>query len=484
MESNFLQSQAPLFEELLRYGHRPLISIHTTGHKAGLGLPPEWNDLKFPAGLDLTEIPAFDWDNSWEKAERLAAEFFRSDRAFFLTQGASQGNIGGILGVFSPGDKVLVGRNCHQSVIHGLILARLDPIYIETEFLPEFNIATGTNPDSLKQQVERNPDFKGLIITNPSYQGVVNQLKVFREIIGDRILFIDEAHGGHFGWMGFSGYDAHHDADIWVHGNHKIFGSFTQTGMLHIKRRSINQTRVKAGLDLIATTSPSYILLASLDSNRRWLSVEGARLFKEKLPVIQEFKKRLTRLKGIEVLTGAKFKEQDRIVDPWKICIRFQATGKTGYQAETILREKYRIQAEYADSAQVTFLAAPWQVKQDLAKLEFALTELSKSGHCDGDMLNMKNRLDIFAENRPSSIPPLMMRPSDAWMGPSTLAPFERAAGRISAAIISHYPPGIPLIAPGELIREDEVQYIRKITGNRERVTGINPDGTIRVTAC
>jgi arginine/lysine/ornithine decarboxylase len=478
MKGKLLQERAPLFEELRRYAGQPLIPFHMPGHKAGRGLEADWAELGFPAHLDLTEIPAFHWASAWEEAEGLAAEFFGADQTFFLVQGASQGIIGSIPGVFSPGDTVLVGRNCHCSVIQGIILAGLNPIFIEAEFLPEFHIPVGINMDSLKRRVEKYPNCKGLIITNPGYQGVADRLQVFREIIGDRILMVDEAHGGHFGWMGFDGYNAGDIADIWVHGTHKMFGSLTQTGLLHIRKGRIDPGQVKSKLALITTTSPSYILLASLDSNRRWLALHGARMFAEKLPVVREFKDRLTRVEGLRVLSGNQLiSPPKRVVDPWKISVHFQSIGWTGYQAETVLREKYRIQSEYADLSQVTFLVAPWQTETELGQLDQALREIV----ADAGRRHLPERTDILGI-LPGTIPPLMMSPRDAGLQAGELVSLHKAAGRISVAVIAAYPPGIPLIAPGELIRAAEIEYIQEVLAQKGWVNGVDRQGMVRVT--
>lgn len=477
MKSKLSQERAPLFEELQRYARQPLAPFHTPGHKAGRGLETDWASLGFPAHLDLTEIPAFDWAGAWEEAESLAADFFGADQTFFLVQGASQGIIGGIPGVFSPGDTVLVGRNCHCSVIQGIILAGLNPIFIEAEFLPEFHIPAGINMDSLKRRVKEYPNCKGLIVTNPGYQGVAGRLQVFREIINDRILMVDEVHGGHFRWMGMDGYNAGDVADIWVQGTHKMFGSLTQTGLLHIRKGRIDPGQVKTKLALITTTSPSYILLASLDSNRRWLASNGARIFTEKSPFIREFKEKLTQVEGIRVLNEDQLTgSSKRVIDPWKISVHFQSVGFTGYQAETILREKYRIQAEYADLSQVTFLVAPWQAETELVQLAWALREIA------GDIGHQLPRKLDFMGNPPVSIPPLMMSPRDAGLQAGELISLHKAAGRISAAVIAAYPPGIPLIVPGELIRATEIEYIQEVLAQKGWVNGVDRQGMVRVT--
>ena len=486
------QERAPLFEELIRFARQPLIPFHMPGHKAGRGLEPEWGFVKCLANMDLTEIPAFHWDSAWEEAEILAAKFFGADRTFFLTQGASQGIIGGILGIFAPGDRVLVGLYCHGAVIRGIILAGINPVFVESEFLTEFHIPVGIKLDSLRCRIREYPDCKGLIITNPSYQGVAGRLEVIRQIIGQRILMIDEAHGGHFRWMGLNGYNAQEFADIWVHGTHKILGSLTQTGMLHIKGGRIDPIQVKTKLALITTTSPSYILLASLDSNRRFLASRGSSLFLDNLARIRDYKNRMAGVEGLRVLTDTELVGPDkRVVDPWKISVHFQAPGITGYQADRILRDKYRIQSEYADLSQVTFMVAPWQREGELDELEKALRETASETASETALETaletavndgLRNQAQpAISGDFPKSIPPLMMTPRDAALGPGELVSLQKAAGRISADVIAAYPPGIPLVTPGELIRPCEIDYIQKIIAHKGLINGVDPRGMARV---
>jgi arginine/lysine/ornithine decarboxylase len=478
MSGKFSQERAPLFEELQRYARQPLVPFHTPGHKAGRGLESGWHAIGFPAQWDVTEIPSFHWAGAWEEAEELAAMFFGADQTFFLTQGASQGIIGGILGLFSPGDTVLVGRNCHRSVIQAIVLAGIHPIFIETEFLPEFYIPTGIHIDSLQKKVREYQDCKGLILTNPTYQGISNRLHTYRKIIGNRILMVDEAHGGHLGWMGLEGFDAAGVADLWVHGTHKVLGSLTQTGMLHIKKGRIDPGRIKTQLDLITSTSPSYILLASLDSSRRYLALDGARMFAEKMPHILEFKESLAQVQRLRVLTKEQLADPDsKVVDPWKLSVHFLLKGLTGYQADTILREKYRIQSEYADISQVTFLAAPWQDPRELDELGRALQDIT----ADDVPREMQPKPYIFG-SFPDSIPPLIRSPRDAGLEAGERIPLQKAAGRTSAAVIAAYPPGIPLVAPGELIRTAEIEYIQEILAHQGWVNGVDHQGMIRVT--
>ncbi|MGE5604665.1 MAG: aminotransferase class I/II-fold pyridoxal phosphate-dependent enzyme [Bacteroidota bacterium] len=469
MKINFAQNQAPLFEELLRYSGKPLIPFHTPGHKRGDGLEPEWMQQGFANRFDLTEITAFDWSGALEKAQMLAADFFQADCSFFLTQGASQGIIGALLGLFAPGDKVLVARNCHLSVINGIILSGLTPVFIETEYLSDWGIPSGIKVSSLQEKIETNPDFKGLIITNPTYQGLAERVQKYRNLIGEKLLIVDEAHGGHLEWSGIAGYNAYQAADLWVHGTHKIMGSLTQTGMLHLRSTRIKPGWIQQGIGLITTTSPSYILLASLDSNRRFLAKTGANLFQRRLPELYKIRSQIAAYNGVQILEQPP--EDDAVIDPWKITLSFRLLGLTGFQAAAILVNDFRIQPEYADFNQVTFLLAPWQKQSDFEALSRAIAGIS----------NRINRKIAPLYRMPHSLPSLVMPVRETVFSEKVALSPEKAIGRVSAGIIAPYPPGIPLLIPGELIRVEEIETIRETLALGGVVRGLDPEGRIPV---
>ena len=469
MKAEFSHKQAPLFEELLRYSDRPLIPFHTPGHKMGVGLEPEWFQAGIAAGIDLTEISALDWSGALEKAQELAAKFFQADRSIFLTQGASQGIIGGLVGLFAPGDKILVARNCHLSVIKGIIIAGLTPVFIGIDFLPDWGIPCGIKDSALRDKIKENPDFKGLIVTNPTYQGITNRVQNYRAVIGEKLLIVDEAHGGHLEWSGISGYNAYEAADLWVQGTHKIMGSFTQTGMLHLRSTRIEPGRIQQGVDLISTTSPSYILLASLDSNRRFLAKTGRSLFREKLPELKKLRSRIAACDGVQILEEPT--RADEVIDPWKITLSFLLSGISGYQAAAILENEFRIQSEYADFNQVTFLIAPWQDKADLEALYRAVTAIS----------NRKDGRLTPLNCLPSSLPPRIMPVRETAFSIKTAVSLEDSIGRVAAGIIAPYPPGVPLLIPGELIGKDEIECIKQALSMGGIVRGLELGAKISV---
>lgn len=469
MKIELSQKQAPLFDELLRYSHSPLAPFHTPGHKKGAGLEAEWFQSGMTAGIDLSEISSLDWSGALNRAQNLAAAFYKADQSFFLTQGASQGIIGAIAGLFAPGDKILVTRNCHLSVIKGIIIAGLNPVFVETEFLSDWGIPGSLKESALKVKIKEHPDFKGLLITNPTYQGIADRNEKYRQLIGEKLLIIDEAHGGHLEWSGLTGFDASTTADLWVQGTHKIMGSFTQTGMLHLHSARINPNRVERGIDLIATTSPSYILLASLDSNRRFLAERGWSLFGKRLPELKKLRSRIAACSGVRVLEGPL--KADQTIDPWRLTLSFHLLGLTGYQAAEILEKDFRIQPEYADYNQVTLLVSPWQEQAELEALYRAVVAVSndKSGR-----ITPLNHL-------PSAIPPQIMSVREGFFAPKVLADLDDAVGRIAGTIVAPYPPGVPLLIPGELIGKDEVDSIKQTLLSGGMVRGLDSDRKIAV---
>lgn len=474
-----MQERAPLFEVIANYAKDPLAPFHTPGHRYGKVLETGAGWFDKVSRLDLTEISALDWEKALEEAESLAADFYKADESIFLVQGASQGIIGGIAGAFAPGDTVLVARNCHCSVIHGLILADLNPIFLEVDYIAEWGLAAGVKLTAVKKAIRENPQVRGLIITNPTYQGIASQVDVYRELIGDRLLIIDEAQGGYLGWSGCGEVDANLAADLWVQGTHKMLGSLTQTGILHLRKGRIDPLRVRQGLDIITTTSPSYILLASLDINRRFLATAGFRMFGEEPVILKQLIQQSLDLDRVRLLTSLKLNDPARVMDPWKLTVSFQELGLIGYKAERILRTEFRIQPEYADLYQITFFIPPWQKEEDLVNLGQALKTMnsrSKGPFKNNQIFAIKPFPEVV------SLPEVVMSPRAALFSPGKrMVSLHEAVGRVAGAPIFPYPPGIPLLVPGELIRDSDIETIEIILSQGGIVRGIAPSGEIPV---
>ncbi|HOJ77462.1 MAG TPA: aminotransferase class I/II-fold pyridoxal phosphate-dependent enzyme [Bacillota bacterium] len=460
----------PLYDQLLNYSKQQKLQFHTPGHRAGRSLGELWQSPVI-TDLDLTEISGLAWEQAREAAERLAAEFYKADRSFFLVQGASQGILAALLGCFRPGDKVLVARNCHISVFTALIVADLVPVYLEVNLLSDWGLPLEINPDHLQGQLLKHPDSKGLIVTNPTYQGVATNLAKYRELIGERILIVDEAHGGHFEWCGFSGFNAYRYADLWVHGTHKFLGSLTQTGILHLKTQRVDVERIRWALALITTTSPSFILMSSLDCNREYLEQEGHRLFLEKLPLVTEVMRAIAKLSGVRVLADS-IPDRHLAIDPWRLVVSFLDSGLNGFLAENILVDEYQIQPEYADFNQVTFLVSPWQDKADYYRLIDAFSSL----------VARYQREAIQPIIIQPKLPQLVRSPRTAALGKVQPVKLDGAVGRIAATMVAPYPPGIPLLSPGESISAEEVALIDKLIVTGAKIIGLTGKNEIMVS--
>jgi arginine decarboxylase len=476
MNSN--QTNAPFLKELESYVKAPRHGFHTPGHRGGISMGKEW--LEAPLiKLDLTELSGLDWEGALGKARQLAAELYQADYSFFLVQGATQGILGAMLGCFHPGDTVLVARNCHLAVQNGLILAGLNPVYLAVDYLPEWGLPLGLNREALEEAVREYPDAKGLFVTNPTYQGITGSNAAYREIIGEqRLLVVDEAHGGHLEWSGLTGRGAFRTADLWVHGTHKILGSVTQTGMLFLNAARVSPEAVRRGLELVTTTSPSFILLAALDANRRFLAAGGRELFRERLPRVAELRAKLSRLGGWWLLTPKCLPAAtDYALDPWKLTLSGRGLGLTGYQIEAAFQEQAQVQVEYADINQVTCLIAPWQLEADLLKLEEAVGALAsgrRETSCGPRPEISGPAPDLPWVSRPA------LNPRAAYLAPAQETPLARAVGRIAAALVAPYPPGIPLLVPGEVIRAETVARLEAILAQGGVVRGIDSRRLIR----
>lgn len=464
------QNAAPLIAELQRYTQKPLGALHTPGHKAGRGLEPFWFEPGIIPKFDLTEITAFAWQEAWLNAEILAADFYQAARSFFLVQGATQGVLAALMGVFRPGETILVARNCHLAVIHGLILADLKPIFLPVDYLTELGITSGLELEVLSEALENYPEAKGLLITNPTYQGIAFPVKPYRELLGDRLLIIDEAHGGYLGWTGYPDYEAKIAADLWIQGTHKMLGSLTQTGLLHLGSR-IDPSLIERSLKLVTTTSPSYLLLAALDSNRHFLATGSNDLFQEALPSVHKLRTALVEIPGLLILNEQALKNRG-LVDPWRLCLSFRKVGYCGDEVELILQKEFSLQPEYADFKQVTFLISPWQESAELERLCQAVKSI-----CNKPKLALNKDFGEMPR-----LPMRVMTPRQAALGSCQTVHLEKALGRVMATVLAPYPPGISLLIPGELISEAEISYLTKILDQGGIVQGVSAEKTILVT--
>ncbi|NLC76217.1 MAG: aminotransferase class I/II-fold pyridoxal phosphate-dependent enzyme [Clostridia bacterium] len=454
------QRKTPIFDAVKRYIDTGTMPFHVPGHKQGKGLP----ELAAYAGekvleMDLTCMPGLDNicnpRDVIAEAEALAAETFGADRAFFLVNGTTSGIQAMIMAVCHPGDKLIIPRNAHKSAVGGLIMSGAHPVYIEPEIDTDFGISMGVTPEQVEKAIIQHPDAKAVFVINPNYYGTASHLKEIVTVAhryGIPVI-VDEAHGAHLAFsdaLPLSAMEA--GADLAASSTHKLAGSMTQSSILLLREGLVSAERVKGVLNLTQTTSPSYLLLTSLDLARKQMALHGKKLVRQTLEMAQWVKEQLRPLEGIrlfgEDLVG---RPGCYAFDPTKVIINVTGLGMSGYEVEQLLREEYRLQVELSDLYNVMFVITLGDTWETVGYLVDCIKSVSKC--------NPLKNVVKYCPPLPE-IPSMMVLPRDAFYSETRVVPLAEAAGEISAEAIMAYPPGIPLICPGELITQSIVDYV------------------------
>jgi len=465
----------PLVKSLLDYISEKNVRFHMPGHKGGKGFSPEF--LKNLAGMDITEIPGSDNlhypEGAIAEAQHLAARAFGADRSYFLVNGSTCGIHAMIMAACPPGSKLLVPRNCHKSVWNALILGDIQPVYIQPGYDASRHIITQISPRQVEEALDSHPDAVGLILVHPNYYGMCSHIEEIARIVHSRgkLLLVDEAHGDHFPFhpdlppsAGEAG------ADLWVQSAHKTLPAFTQTAYLHGREGRIDFSRVEETLRMLQSTSPSYILMASLDWARNVMEICGRQLLANLMNNLNETRNELEKL-GIPSLREICWDEISAL-DPTRLVLDLRNINMTGYEAEKILR-KHGIQIEMSDWYHAVLICTVVDTQREmdaLVKVCSSIIEDTENKFSTiSDKRNAINRLiSDISLSISREIPKQMLSPREAFYSKTVKVPLKESMGRISAAAIGAYPPGIPRYCPGELIEAegiDELLHIKKLGG-------------------
>jgi arginine decarboxylase len=479
------QSRAPLFEALADYVKQPKVAFHTPGHKQGRGIDPAWRQLVGDNifRMDLTVLPETDClfhpTGVLKTAQALAAKAYQADHSYFLVNGSTGGNLAMLMGVLFPGDKIIVPRHTHKSVIAGLIMSGALPVYIHPEVNQQWGLILNVSPESVERAMEKNPGARAVFVSSPTYHGICCDLEkiVKAAHLRDRVVMVDQAHGPHFLFhpsLPTSAMEA--GADICVESTHKLISGLTQASMLHVKGPNIDIRDLEEVLLLTQSTSPSYLLMASLDLARRQMALHGRELLDKSIKISVKLKKDINAVKGLYCLNPEDVKPFK--LDPSKLIVFVDKLGLTGYQASQILNEKYNIQAEMADWDHVAFIFTLADGQAEANKLLSALKALA--GSCQPNARLKK--LDI---QFPSNYPAMSLTPREAFFAGYKTIPLKDSVGEISTEFFTVYPPGIPVIVPGERITREAVEYLRDMKKIGAILVGpeAGQPGKIRVVA-
>jgi arginine decarboxylase len=483
------QPTAPYLDAVATYSFRGAARYHVPGHKGGPGADPGLckmigvDALAADVPQDIYGIDIGPSPTPYELAEQLAADAFGAARTLFLTNGATQGNHTLCLALAPLGARIVAQRNSHASIVDGLVLSGGIPSFVAPEYDEELGITHCVTPGALEQALRDAPDARAAFIVSPTYYGMAADVAACAEVAhgAGLPLVVDQAWGPHFGF--------HEDlpptalsqgADAMLTSTHKIAGSLTQSAMLHVGRSGrIDPDAVARALRLLRSTSPSSLLIASLDGARRQLSLHGEQLLHETVNAIGVARAKLETIDGI-ALVDSRLVGRMGVAgyDPLRIVIDVRGTGRTGYEIADALRRSYDVHVELPMQATIVFVVGLGESTANLRRLA-------------GDIDEVVKRVSTAQPTAPI-VPPAAsltyeaaVSPRDAFLGEAQRVTVDDAVGRISCESIASYPPGVPALLPGERIGAETVEYLRTLADSGARLHGASDPAfqTINVLA-
>jgi arginine/lysine/ornithine decarboxylase len=475
---------APIYNAIKGHIEKKPVSFHVPGHRMGRGIPAGIS--KNLARFDMTEISGLDnlhYPNGIIKeAQELAAQAFGADKTYFLVNGSSSGIHSVIMTVCGKGDTIIAARDCHRSVIAGMMLAGAEPVFVSPLFSNEYCITAGIDIGALEEVLRENREAKGVLITRPSYYGVCQDIKKVAQIVHSygMILIVDEAHGAHLGFYEALPESAlQQGADVSIQSAHKTLAVMTQGAYLHVRTGRIDTDRLEFNLRLLQTTSPSYVIMMLLDIARCIMKEEGCAQLKKLVNRVNCFRADIKQFKCIRALEEGEIKGVE--LDTTRIVINTEAANMTGFEAENALRKKNVIFAEMADKYNIVCVCSVANSGRDFTALYRGIEELEKAAPKTGG----DGYLDKSLQSRRGSVFSVLPRRGVELKDIMKLKPLHmelsRSAGKICMDIITPYPPGVPVLCPGEIISDELVEYIYDIIKSGAVVNGVSKD--CKVTA-
>lgn len=483
-----------LYEKLTAYGNSDYYAFHMPGHKRNM----ELMRARLPYNIDITEIDGFDdlhhAEELLKELQENAARVFHAEETHYLINGSTVGLLSAVMGCTERGGRILMARNCHKSVYNAVYINELRPVYIYPEFSEETDLNGEIHVDQIKKLLEEYEDIQAVVIVSPTYEGVVSDIEAIAEIVHEyKIpLIVDEAHGAHFGFHSYFPQNANtRGADVVIHSLHKTLPSLTQTALLHMNGKLVDRDSVRRYLHMLQSSSPSYILMASIDECIRLVDEEREKVFKPYVEMLCQLRKEIGKLKNLQLLETMQY-------DASKIVI--SARGRmSGKELQEILLENDHLQMEMAAGSYVIAMTGPGDTQEGMNRLLNALRNLDKrlDEVLQGNRKQDKNLDEVLSGNRKMDaaamkkdpgfcrhplIPAERVVESAKVKGRKGLAvPWQEAAGKVSLEFVYLYPPGIPIVVPGERVSEEAVQQILDYEKNGFTIEGTKKKDRLEV---
>lgn len=443
-----------LYQKLEKYSKKDIVPLHMPGHKRNTKML----GTQLPYNIDITEIDGFDdlhhADGIIKNIQEKAQKIYNTKKSFLLINGTTCGILAGIRSFVKKNDKILVARNCHKSVYHAIELNELKPIYV----MPKTNedgINLEITPKEVRNKIKENPDVKLVVLTSPTYEGIISNIKEIVKICHENKIpvLVDEAHGAHLKFMNktkeLSAVDA--GADIVVQSVHKTLPALTQTSLLHINGNMVNEEKLKHELSIFETSSPSYILMASIENCLDFLQ-QKENMFEKYEENLEYFYSKTKEIKKLEIL---KNKLTDQYFDDGKIVIITTKTNITGKELSEILRKKYKIELEMSSVNYAIAMTSVCDSKENVERLINALIDIDAKLEIQKmPKYEFENILPIISKSIYEA------EKEDKFVK----IDYRKVEGRISKEYMWVYPPGIPIITPGEIISKDIINLLEQIS--------------------
>ena len=508
------QDKTPLFDGITEYIQTDPAYFRIPGHRLEKGISRKWTDLVGSKifAYDVTETPATDDlhhpEGIIKEAQELAADLFGAKKSFFLVNGTTCGNEAMILTAAHQGEKIMIARNAHKSAMMGLIMSGAEPVYVMPEICHSYGIQGGITPEAVEQTFQKEPDCKALFLVSPSYYGICSDLKRIAEVCHrhNALLLVDEAHGGHLYFrdgeymeteiqtkVSFPMGALEQGADMCVQSMHKITGALGQSSILHVGTDRVNVDKVAANLQIVQSTSPSYLLMTSLDLARFELAMHGADMNQKALKMAEQVREQLLLIPGVdcmgtEVIGTCGVQNLDRT----RLTISAKRLGISGYELDNILFNQYHVDMELSDQENVLAIFTYANCEEDGQRLVTAMQKIAdarqrlQTGVSEREDKRMDTgiqeeseleEIDIGIQGRCGltemmskeqpivnldfpAIPAQVLTPREAYFAEKQTIRWKDAIGMTTAEMLAPYPPGIPVIYPGELITEEIWTYM------------------------
>lgn len=461
-----------LYDKLNNYSVGDIYPYHMPGHKRRLAgaLPKQMIEA------DITEIDGFDNLHQpggiLRQLQEKAARLYGAEESFYLINGSTSGILAAVSAAVPENGHILMARNCHKSAYHAVYLRNLTASYLYPSLIEEYDINDAITPLQVKEALDRESDIDAVLLVSPTYEGRIADVKKIAQIVHEKgiPLIVDEAHGAHLGWTeGFHKNSCQVGADLVIHSVHKTLPAMTQTALLHVQGNIVNKERLKNYLQMYQTSSPSYVLMASIDSCMEMLEKEGTSFFDTLFVLRKKVDELSLKLQCLQIVPP-------EIVEPGKVIVSTKNTGLSGQGLYEILLNKYHIQMEMAGFNYVVGILTAMDTEDGVCRLVNALEQIDEElystrnvGGSEEEVEDIHTEMDFYrVENA------VAQTYHEAMNGKSEYIEFSRAMGRVVGAMVVLYPPGIPVLVPGEIIKEETIQRIERALSKKMNVLGLS----------